>query len=119
MEKNPLFRQEFSEARRLAWLGRPTILHNISATAFAIFSVVFVIAVICFLVFGHYTRRVRVSGVILPIDGLTRIVAPHTGWVADLKVKEGDNVKSGDVLDVRASILRRHLAIHRTQSQKY
>jgi membrane fusion protein len=99
-EKKPLFRQESIEARRYAWLGRPTILHNISATAIAIFAVVFVVAVICFLAFGQYTRRVRVSGVILPIDGLTRIVAPHTGWVADLKVKEGDNVKSGDVLYV-------------------
>lgn len=98
MVKSPLFRPESLAERRQAWLGRPTILHNIPASIFAIFSIVFVTAVVAFLVFGQYTRRVRVSGVILPTEGLTRLVAPQTGWVTDIKVHEGDYVRRGDIL---------------------
>ncbi len=98
MANSPLFRPESLAEHRQAWLGRPTILRSIPASIFAIFSVVFVLAVIAFLVFGQYTRRVRVSGVILPSEGLTRMVAPQAGWVADIEVQEGDRVKRGDVL---------------------
>ncbi|MFE0019036.1 HlyD family secretion protein [Mesorhizobium sp. NPDC059054] len=64
----------------------------------AILSIAFVTAIAIFLVFGEYTRRVRVAGVILPIDGLTRLAAPQNGWVTALKVKEGDTVRRGDLL---------------------
>ncbi len=94
----PLFRPESLEARRLSWLGRPTIAHNVPAAVVAAFSLTFVLAAILFLVFGEYTRRVRVSGVVLPIDGLTRLVAPQAGWVTELKVKEGQNIRRGDIL---------------------
>lgn len=67
-------------------------------TVIGIFSLAFVMAAILFLIFGEYTRRVRVSGVVLPIDGLTRLVAPQAGWVTALKVKEGENVRRGDIL---------------------
>ncbi|WP_292237559.1 HlyD family efflux transporter periplasmic adaptor subunit [Mesorhizobium sp.] len=79
-------------------MGRPTIAHNVPAAVVAVFSLTFVLAAILFLVFGEYTRRVRVSGVVLPIDGLTRLVAPQAGWVTGLKVKEGQNVRRGDIL---------------------
>lgn len=95
-----LFRPESLEARRLSWLGRPTVLRSVPLTVVACFSIVFVIAVALFLVFGEYTRRVKVAGVILPVDGLTRLVAPQPGWVASLAVGEGDKVKRGDVLYV-------------------
>jgi membrane fusion protein len=86
------------EARRLAWLGRPTIAHDVPMTVIGIFSLAFVVAAVLFLVFGEYTRRVRVSGVVLPIDGLTRLVAPQAGWVTELRVKEGESVRRGDIL---------------------
>jgi membrane fusion protein len=67
-------------------------------TVIGIFSLAFVVAAVLFLVFGEYTRRVRVSGVVLPIDGLTRLVAPQAGWVTELRVKEGESVRRGDIL---------------------
>lgn len=79
-------------------MGRPTIAHNVPAAVVATFSLTFVLAAILFLVFGEYTRRVRVSGVVLPIDGLTRLVAPQAGWVTALEVREGENVQRGDIL---------------------
>jgi membrane fusion protein len=56
------------------------------------------LAAALFLIFGEYARRVRIVGVVLPSDGLTRIVAPQAGWVAALEVTEGKAVRRGDVL---------------------
>lgn len=96
----PLFRPESLEAKRLAWLGRPTILQNIPTILMASVSIIMVFATMLFLVFGQYTRRVRVSGTILPIEGLTRIVAPGSGWVTEQLAKEGNRVQKGDTLYV-------------------
>src|SRR5690606_2287549 len=95
-----LFRPESLEARRSSWLGRPTVAHSLPTTLLACFSVIFVVAVALFLTFGEYSRRVRVAGVVLPVDGLTRMVSPHAGWVSEIRVREGDDVQRGDVLYV-------------------
>lgn len=97
-DKPPLFRPESLEARRLSWLGQPAVLNNISSTVVAIVSVIMVTAIVLFLVFGQYTRRVSVSGVMLPTEGLTRIASPNTGWVTHQYVEEGDHVERGDPL---------------------
>ncbi|MGV2184585.1 hypothetical protein [Rhizobium rhizogenes] len=82
MSEGPsLFRRESLEARDLAWLGQPTVLRSIPTTAVAIVSAVIAVAIVLLLVFGNYTRRVRVSGVMLPTEGLTRIAAPGSGWL--------------------------------------
>ena len=78
-QNSPLFRAESLEARRQSWLGRPAVLNTISTATFAWFSLAFVVAALLFLVFGEYTRRIRVSGVILPIDGLTRMCGTASG----------------------------------------
>ncbi|MDK8873891.1 MULTISPECIES: HlyD family secretion protein [Paracoccus] len=97
-EQTPFFRREVEAARRSDWLGRPMLVNGPSAGAVALFSAAFVIAALCFVTFGDYTRRVRVSGVILPAGGLTRLVAPQPGWVSELAVNEGDRVRRGQML---------------------
>jgi membrane fusion protein len=60
--------------------------------------VLFVIAAILFLTFGSYTRRVQVEGIVMPIEGITRMTAPQGGWVIDIAVADGETVRRGDVL---------------------
>ncbi|RMC34343.1 HlyD family efflux transporter periplasmic adaptor subunit [Paracoccus alkanivorans] len=50
------------------------------------------------LIFGQYTRRVRVQGIVLPTQGLTHVSSPVTGWIRDQRVSEGDLVSQGEVL---------------------
>lgn len=95
---SPLFRPESLRARAFSWLGRPLVLSPIPGIAFAVFALVFVALATALLAFGDYTRRVRVTGVILPQEGLTRILAPQTGWISELRVGEGDKVARGDIL---------------------
>ena len=94
----PLFRPESLHARAQAWLGRPVVISRIPIVAFALFSIAFVVAMVLFVTFADYTRRVRVGGMILPQDGLTRVTAPQSGWVTELRVGEGQQVRRGDVL---------------------
>lgn len=93
-----LFRRQSLEARGQSWLGRPIILPDIPTAVFAGASLIFVLAIVLFLTLGEYTRRVRVTGVVLPQEGLTRMAAPQPGWITDIKVREGDKVSRGDVL---------------------
>ncbi|RDE07646.1 HlyD family secretion protein [Pelagibacterium lacus] len=93
-----LFRPESLEAKRHAWLGRPIVLSSLSTRVFAWFSILFVIAAILFVSLGSYTRRVEVAGIVMPVAGITRMTAPQGGWVIDIAVADGDEVRRGDVL---------------------
>ncbi|PRH89551.1 hypothetical protein C5L14_03030 [Labrys okinawensis] len=64
----------------------------------AIMAIILIGLFCLFIVFGSYTRRVRVQGVVLPTEGVTRIIAPVQGWISNQKVKEGDSIRQGDVL---------------------
>ncbi|MFC5583397.1 HlyD family secretion protein [Rhodanobacter terrae] len=51
-----------------------------------------------FLVFGHYTRRETVSGLLVPSAGLLNVTASDAGTVTHLRVHDGQAVKAGEVL---------------------
>ena len=57
-----------------------------------------ILGVILFLCLFHYTKKIEVSGILLPTQGLTSIVARQSGIVAKRRVTEGDKVQAGDVL---------------------
>lgn len=51
-----------------------------------------------FLVFGEYTRKVRVTGEVQPTAGALRVVAPLFSRIAVQYVRDGESVKAGQVL---------------------
>jgi len=59
-----------------------------------------VLAVGAFLALGEYTRKVRVSGVLVPDRGVIRLVPPQDAVVLERRVAEGASVRAGDVLFV-------------------
>jgi membrane fusion protein len=93
-----LFRQDFQQAQALSWLGQPVLPNHLPTRLMAWAGIGITALLIAFMVFGDYTRRVRVQGVVLPSRGLTRIVAPAIGWVRDQRVAEGEAVHPGQVL---------------------
>jgi len=50
------------------------------------------------LTFGHYTRRERVSGSLVPRAGLVRLTAREARTISEMLVSEGDVVVSGQAL---------------------
>ncbi len=90
-----LFRQEVLEERQTPLLGKVLLEPRASQTLLVGASVALGLAVLAFLVFGSYARKARLNGVLVPTQGIARIVAPQTGVVTEIFVSEGANVKRG------------------------
>lgn len=93
-----LFRPEALRHRQGEWLGtlqlsQPLALWGLTAGVLAS-----VLAVALFLVWGEGSRRVHLSGMLMPSQGLVRLVPPQPARVARLLVQEGQAVKAGEVL---------------------
>jgi membrane fusion protein len=95
-----LFRPEALEHQRQAWLGdmqllRPLSLRLLTATVLLVLAAVF-----AFLWGGEYTRKARVAGVLVPDQGVIRLLPPQEAVVLERHAVEGARVARGDVLFV-------------------
>src|SRR5512134_3550020 len=93
-----LFRQEAIDAQREKFLGEATIARPVPFWVFTLLAAGIAILLISVAVWGQYTRRERVEGYLALDTGAARVLIPDSGRVSDLMVKEGDEVKAGDVL---------------------
>lgn len=93
-----VFRAEVFEARRNNWLGSISLVQPLRLWVLAAAIMAMALAIICFLVFGEYTRRSRVDGQLVPDLGLSTVVAPSSGVVTRLFQEEGRRVRAGDGL---------------------
>lgn len=94
----PLFRREVLEARQAQWLGsirigRPLSFSVVTGAALAVAA-----ALIAFACWGEVTRKATVHGVLLPVGGLLNVAAPQAGTIAEVLVREGDEVQAGQPL---------------------
>ena len=92
---NKLFRQEAIDALREKFLGEATIARPLPfwvLTALALIAAGMLIAVA---VWGQYTRRERVEGFLQLDVGAAKVSFTDSGRVAELLVKEGQEVKAG------------------------
>src|SRR5258705_10020839 len=107
MSRRSLFRQESENARASSWLGRILLIRPVSFTLLSVTSLVLAFALGAFFVYGEYTRKARVTGVLAPIQGVVRIVALQPGMVRAAFVREGEAVESEAALflisDTRAN----------------
>lgn len=61
------------------------------------FSLLF-FAIFLFFIFCGYGRKINVSGVLLPVDGVIRILPQESGVIDEVLVQENQIIKKGDVL---------------------
>ncbi len=95
---NPLFRQEALDHKRDTWLGDILLARPTSFAWLAGFFIAAALAALAYLVWGEYTKKARVSGYLVPAQGLIKLYAQQAGPIIALNVKEGQRVKKGDVL---------------------
>lgn len=94
----PLFRPEVLRERQTQWLGAVLLAPRPLHWSFGAVALV-TIAAICAALFGaSYTKRARVSGWLVPQQGLLRVVAPRAGITTALLVREGGQVAQGQPL---------------------
>jgi membrane fusion protein len=96
----PLFRQEVLDERNDSRFGQISLIQPARTWVLAACTAAIALAVILFLVFGSYTRRNRVTGQLVPVQGLATVVSPASGLLARVEVGEGARVAAGDVLAV-------------------
>jgi membrane fusion protein len=95
-----IFRREALEAQRTSWIGEIQLIRPLSLTLLTGGVAVAALAVGAFLAFGEYTRKVHVTGVLVPDRGVIRLVPPQDSVVLERRVAEGATVRAGDVLFV-------------------
>jgi membrane fusion protein len=95
-----IFRPEALESQRTSWAGEIRLIRPLSLTVLTGAAVVAALSLGVFLFAAEYTRKVRVSGVLVPDRGVIRLVAPQEALLAERRVVEGARVRSGDVLFV-------------------
>ncbi|MFD1704018.1 HlyD family secretion protein [Methylopila henanensis] len=96
----PLFRAAAVSARADQWLGATRAVQPWPLTVVAPVGAVLALALVAFLVFGQYTQRARVHGVLTPSSGLIKLAAPQEARILALKVADGDTVAKGQPLYV-------------------
>lgn len=100
---SPLFRPEALAEQQDRWLGSVLLVPRLSYSLLTLFAALLVCGVISLIVFGEYTRKVRLSGWLVPQQGLLQVTAPQPGLLTDLRVREGQEVDQGDVLAILSS----------------
>ena len=93
-----LFRSEVLAERQTPLLGKILLEPRPSQALLVRVALALGVAVLAFLIFGSYARKARLSGVLVPVHGLARIVAPQAGVVTDIFVAEDAKVKKGTPL---------------------
>ena len=94
------FRPEVIESQRRDWLGSIQLIRPVSLTVLTAFVVIAAVSLVAYLVLGEYTRKARVTGVLMPDQGVIRLMAPQGAVVLESNAAEGRAVRRGDVLYV-------------------
>ena len=67
-----LFRTESQSERERAWLGRIVLIRPLSFAALSWCAAIIAAGIIALFVFGEYTRKARLAGVLAPTAGTAR-----------------------------------------------
>lgn len=96
--ETPLFRREAIEAQRSQQLGAVRLATPISHRIWALAALGAGACIVAWLFLGHYTRRERVSGMLVPEAGLLSVTAQSSGTIVHLATAEGASVHTGELL---------------------
>ncbi|MFZ1180187.1 MAG: HlyD family efflux transporter periplasmic adaptor subunit [Herbaspirillum sp.] len=93
-----LFRSEALEGSRTRILGEIVLLRPVSFRFLTVVAACMALSVVLFFVFGAYTRRTTVNGVIMPDSGLVKVYAQQPGILNKREIVEGQRVTRGQTL---------------------
>ena len=106
MVNQPLFRQEVLGESQTQWLGTVLLAPRLSYRLSAAFALVASVGIFALLFLGSYTRKARISGWLVPQQGLVQVYAPQAGVIRSVTATEGTEVRQGQPLLVLSSELQ-------------
>lgn len=93
-----LFRQEALDEQSAQNLGQIRVATNSYHFAIAVFALIFAIMSLAFSIWGEVARKIRIAGILTPELGVLHIRAVSAGEISEARVREGDFVKTGEIL---------------------
>ncbi|MGY2796283.1 membrane fusion protein [Ewingella americana] len=93
-----LFRKEVNEYQQNHWAGKALLLAGWPVWVVTSLTALFLIALLSFLIFSNYTRRINVSGEVITQPHSINLFSPEQGVVTNLMVETGKTVKKGQPL---------------------
>ncbi|MFZ6680050.1 HlyD family secretion protein [Undibacterium sp. Tian12W] len=97
-KSSPLFRPEVTAALGSQWMGSIRLAQPLSASLIAIVALIIAAVLIAYITFGSITKKARVTGITVPVGGQLSVAAPNAGILLTTHVKEGEQVKAGQIL---------------------
>lgn len=92
------FREEAVQAQQEALLGSVILRSTNLMWSLAGIVGLMCIALVGLLFLGTYTNRATLSGYVVPMEGITRVLPSAPGIVAEVRVRENDEVVKGQAL---------------------
>jgi membrane fusion protein len=99
----PIFRPAALEHKQQQFLGSIVVVRPLSFTLLCAFAAAVAVLILSFLLFGHYTKKATVTGLLVPDQGLIKIQPALSGVVRERRITEGQAVRRGDILFVISS----------------
>jgi membrane fusion protein len=97
-EQTALFRQEVVRAQGEHHLGSIRIGRNPGFAVVAMVALGLAAALVAFAVWGEFSRKARLPGVLVPEGGLIELSSPQPGTVLQVLAREGEPVAAGQPL---------------------
>lgn len=98
-----LFRSEALAHQRQRLLGEILLVRPLSIQILSWVAFFIAMIIVGFAIWGSYTKKQRVVGVLMPDKGIIRLYPQQAGTVVSLKVQEGEKVHKGQLLYVLTS----------------
>jgi membrane fusion protein len=95
---DPIFRKQATDAMATNWAGTIVLARPVPMRVAAAVGVVLAVLIGLLLTLGEYTRKVGVSGQIVPSSGSIKVVAYQLGRITSRHVEDGASVMLGQPL---------------------
>lgn len=90
-----LFRQEILDRYSQRLVGKVMLTQPLSYLIFVSLLMFIMLIIVVFMSVSEYSRKVRVTGVVTALEGMTDISAPYNATINTIKVANGQQVKVG------------------------
>jgi membrane fusion protein len=97
-DRAPLFRPEANGGRSPQLYGSIVLIRPVSLTLLLWLVFALFLSATGLLVFGHYTSKAQVTGILLPDRGILKIFSVQAGRLVECHVRNGQQVHKGDLL---------------------
>ena len=93
-----LFREKALQNQRAQVYGQVLLSTPFSYKILTTIATILALLIVALLLFGQYARKERVTGQLIPDQGVVKVYATAMGIIKNSLIKEGQNVQAGDIL---------------------